>query len=80
MRCKIAMDGDEKDIFLDIRKEAANESSSIVLSVKPLKEDGTSSVVIDDDDLEGEDAVIVLLNKDGQIVAQEFTVIGGGNE
>jgi len=49
-------------------------------SVKPLKEDGTSSVVIDDDDLEGEDAVIVLLNKDGQIVAQEFTVIGGGNE
>ncbi len=80
MRCKIAIDGDEKDIFLDIRKEAANESSSIVLSVKPLKEDGTSSVVIDDDDLVGEDAVIVLLNKDGQIVAQEFTVIGGGNE
>jgi hypothetical protein len=46
--------------------------------VKPLKENGTASVVIENEELQGNPAHIVLLNAAGELVAEANTVIGGG--
>lgn len=77
MRCTVAVDGDFSELDLDIRLEPANKKSSAVLSVKPLKTNGTASVVVEDEDLEGKHATVVLVDKQDGLVAQVETVIGG---
>ena len=63
---------------LDIRLQAGNAASSIVLGIKPLRDDGTASVVVEDEDMAGQQAFIVLLDEDGSLAAQSATVVGGG--
>ncbi len=67
-------------LSLDIRTQAGDSLSSVVLGVKPLKDNGTASVVVENEDLEGCDATLVLLDANGALVAQIATVIGGGKE
>ena len=79
LRCVVTVDGTFSGLSLDIRSQAGNSSSSVVLSVKPLKDNGTASVVVEDEDLEGSEATIVLIDRNGSLVAQIGTEIGGGN-
>ena len=79
LRCVVAVDGNFSDLSLDVRRQAGNSLSSVVLGVKPLKDNGKASVVVEDEDLEGREATIVLIATDGSLVAQIATVIGGGN-
>lgn len=78
MRCTVAAVGDVRGLSLDIRTQAGNPGTSVVMGVKPLGDDGRASVVIEDDDLEGETASVVLFDESGALVAQVATVIGGG--
>ncbi|MBM4387485.1 MAG: PglZ domain-containing protein, partial [Deltaproteobacteria bacterium] len=80
MRCVIAVEGAAEGLSADIRKEAGNPASSVVASVRGLKEDGMASVVVVGDELEGSAAFIVLLDADGEITAQIETTIGGGKK
>ena len=50
-----------------------------VVGSKPLKDNGTASVVVEDEDMEGREATVVLIDANGSLVAQIATVIGGGN-
>ena len=77
MRCTVVVDGNVSAVLLDIRLQAGNENSSIVLGRKPLRDDGTASVVVEDDDMVERQAFIVLIRKDGSLAAQSVTVIGG---
>lgn len=79
LRCVVAVDGNFSGLLLDIRSQAGNSSSSVVHSVKPLKDNGTASVVVEDEDLEGSEATVVLIDRNGSLVAQIGTEIGGGN-
>ena len=79
LRCTVAVDGNHAGLSLDIRSQAGNASSSVVVSSKPFKEDGTASVVVEDEDLEGQEATVVLIDSKGMLLAQHTTVIGGGN-
>ena len=79
LRCKVAVDGVFSGLLLDIRLQAGNSSSSVVMSVKAIKDNGTGSVVVEDEKLEGTSAVIVLLDEDGGLVSQATNVIGGGD-
>ncbi len=78
LRCTIAVDGDFTGLSLDVRTQAGLSSSSVVVSVKSLKDNGTASVVVEDEDMEGRDATVVLIDVNGSLVAQLATVIGGG--
>ncbi len=80
LRCTVAVDGSFTNLSLDIRTQAGAPASSVVVSVKPLKDNGTASVVVEDEDLQGRAASLVLLNADGELVAEAKTVIGGGDE
>lgn len=77
LRCKLAASGSFTGLRADIRTEPANADSSLAASPKTLKPDGTASVVVDNEEDEGLEAHIVLLDGENRIVAQEKTVIGG---
>ena len=60
----------------DIRTHAGNPSSAVTMSNRPFKEDGTASVVVEDDTLVGHEAMIVVVDANGQLVVQQSTIIG----
>ena len=77
LRCTVAVEGQCSELSLDIRLQAGDPSSSVVVGIKPLKENGTSSVVIENEEFDGKDAMIVLIDSKNELVAQVATVIGG---
>lgn len=79
LRCTVAVDGTFSDLSLDVRTEAGNSLSSVVVGPKAFKENGTASVVVEDEEMEGRQATVVLIDSNGSLVAQSATVIGGEN-
>jgi len=77
LRCTVAVDGYFEGLSLDIRKQPGDASSSMVIGIKSLKDNGTASVVIENEDLEGQKAFIVLVDTAGALIIQLDTVIGG---
>lgn len=77
LRCTVAVDGHCSGLSLDVRSQAGNALSSVVVGAKPLKDNGTASVVVEDEDMEGLEASVVLIDANGALVAQTATVIGG---
>ena len=77
LRCTVAVDGNFSGLSLDVRRQAGNSLSSVVVGVKPLKNNGAASVVIEDEEIEGREATVVLIDAKGSLVAQISTVIGG---
>jgi len=75
LRCKVAVEGEQGDFSLDLRLQAANPNTSIVMGVKPFRENGTSSVVVENEDMEGQKAIAVVLDAEGNLVAQYSTVV-----
>lgn len=78
LRCKVRVEGDVAGLLLDVRTQPGDGSTSVVFGTRPLKRDGTGSVVVEDEDLEGREATMVLIDAAGTLVAQVGTVIGGG--
>lgn len=76
LRCTVATDGNCAGLLLDVRSHAGNPETSLVKR-KLLKDDGTASVVVKNGDLEGRDAMVVLVDANGALAAQFPTVIGG---
>ncbi len=79
LRCTVAVDGQFSGLSCDIRSYPGDPASSIVVSSKPLKDNGTASLVVENEDLEGREAVLVLLDVSGKLVAEAKTIIGGGH-
>jgi hypothetical protein len=79
LRCTLTVEGESDTLTLDLRRHAGDSSSSLALSPKPFKAGGKASVVVEDDDLEGDTAYAVVVNDTGQVVAQRSTTIGGKN-
>ena len=78
LRCTVAVDGQYANLSVDIRTQAGDPASSVVVSVKSLKDNGTASVVVENEELQGRAAFLVLLSASGELVAEANTVIGGG--
>jgi len=79
LRCTVAVEGSFEELWLDVRMNAGDPDSSLVLNIKPLKKSGSASVVVEDDELEGRQAYIVLLNEQKQLILQQVTVIAEEN-
>lgn len=78
LRCTIVVEGQGAGLSVDIRTQPGDASSSVVVSTKAIKENGTASVVVENEELEGTDATVVIMSMKGELVAQIATVIGGG--
>ena len=77
LRCTIGVEGDFDGLSIDIRSQTGDPESSLVMSIKKLKDNGTASVVVENEELQGSSASLVLLKSDGEMVIEVKTVIGG---
>jgi hypothetical protein len=79
LRCTVVVDGQFSGCIVDIREHPGDPDSSVLLGkkAKPFKENGTASLVVENEELEGREAALVLLDANGGLVAQASTVIGG---
>ena len=63
-------------VLVDIRGLAVDDKTSIVARASDTKTEARASLLVPDDDLEGERAFVVVVDTDGQLLAQRETVVG----
>lgn len=78
LRCTVVIDSGVDGLSADIRTQPADERSSVVVSPKSVQSNGTASLVVENEDLEGCEAIVVILDVNGRVITQAATVIGGG--
>jgi len=74
MRCFVVASGTGAEIRADLRIETAT-GQSVAAAVKTL-DDGSTSLVLEDDDYETAELVVVLIGDDGKVLAQHKTKVG----
>lgn len=77
MRCFIECAGNVGIVRADLRLEQAG-GKSVVKAPKPLDPEGTASLVVEDD-YETKDLILVLLDAEGNILAQQATRVGAAS-
>lgn len=76
LRCNIIIEGQSQGAKVDIRSQAGNPSTSIVFEIKPIDENGKVSLLVEDEELEGSEAFIVVIDSAGRLLAQQKTNVG----
>ena len=75
LRCKIDIQTEDTNLQAQLRRNAALADSAIT-DLKPVK-NGKVTLFVEDEDLEGEAAVLVLINAQGNLITKKPTFIGG---
>ncbi len=75
MRCFVVATGYSAGVQADLRL-ATPADAAVAASTKTLDEDGSTSLLLEDDEHESEDLVVVLLGSDGNVLAQHKTKVG----
>jgi hypothetical protein len=68
--------GVTEKVLVDLRGLPAEPKSSIAERAKETSSAGKASLIVPDDDHEGERAYLVLVGVDGQILAQREVAVG----
>ena len=74
--CRIEFTGLPKAAVVDIRGLPADSNTSIAEEVKETSSSGKVSLVVADEEHEGESAHLVVISSDGQILVQREVVVG----
>ncbi|MDC3225110.1 hypothetical protein OAU26_09270, partial [Mariniblastus sp.] len=77
LRCVVVVNEAATGIKLDVRTHSGNSSTSVVSEIKPFKDKTKCSVIIEDDDLEGHEVFVVVLDDQDNPLAQQPTKVGG---
>jgi hypothetical protein len=77
LRCTAVVAVPNETLTLDIRQQPANPASTVVVKPKLFSASGSASVVVDNEDLEGTKATLVIINEIGAAVGQVTISIGG---
>jgi hypothetical protein len=75
MRCFVIASDRSTEVRADLRL-ATPVGISVASSIKTLDEDGSTSLLLEDDEYESADLVVVLLSSDGNVLAQHKTKVG----
>lgn len=76
LRCRLNITGGS-GLTVDIRTKMNDPATSLVDQPKIINSDGSCSLLVSDDGLEGTAATLVVIDKDGRQVAKYATVVGG---
>lgn len=77
LRCVVTVAGVGPGVIVDLRTTAGDAAASIVAVPKPPAADGRASLVVEDEERDGEAAHVVLVDADGRVIAQQTTTVGG---
>jgi len=78
LRLRIQLDGPAAGLLLDLRAKPADPSSSLLAvgqCLKPVEPDGRGALAVENDDLIGQAAVLVVI-RDDQVIAKQAITIG----
>ena len=78
MRCTVTVEGMFSGLTIDVRRYPGDAQSSLVEVRKTIRDDGTASVLVVKENVEGIEAYVVLLDMNGESIAQRPTTVGGG--
>ncbi len=79
LRCTVEITGFSPagpDLLVDIRTKAGDATTSLVSAPKAVEEDGQASLLVENEDMEGEQALVVVLTPEGVIQAQTSATLG----
>lgn len=76
LMCRVRFENVAPGATVDIRALPADPSTSVAATVKETTSAGKQSLHVEDEDLEGEDAYLVIVGADGSILAQRDVTIG----
>ncbi|GMV70176.1 MAG: BREX-1 system phosphatase PglZ type B [Leptolyngbya sp. PLA2] len=79
LRCRLTVEPANTTWSVDIRTKPASPSSSVAVSAKRLDEGGRAGLVVEDEDLAGAAAVLVVLDPEGRVLTKQPTTVGGGD-
>lgn len=79
LRCEFHVMNAPEGAAVDIRTKAGEPGSSLTTQPRSVRDDGSASIPVENDDLLGHAAFAVLLGSDGEVVAQVQTTVGGDN-
>ena len=77
LRCTVSVEGTFGSLAVDIRTHPGDPATSIVTTTKTLNNKGIASVIVENEDLEGNPSTIVIVNERNELVTQFDTIIGG---
>lgn len=77
LRCTFSVKGAPTSSRADIRREAANDESSVTGGGRPIEADGACSLLVPDEDIMGEDAYLVVVGASGSLLVQSDVIVGG---
>jgi hypothetical protein len=77
LRCKVIIEGHAKGIRADIRTKPAMAESTVANMGKEFVDTSSLSLVVEDDGLIGAAATLVLVDREGSVLAKVLTTIGG---
>lgn len=75
LRCRVKIEGGSAGLSVDLRQNW-KQAQSIAASVKEVDAQGTGSLAVRDDSLEGTAASVVLLDAAGQVIDHQPTTVG----
>lgn len=76
MLCRIELEGIAGRVVADVRALAGDASTSIAEATKDTLASGQLSLLVPDEDLEGQAAYVVIVDDSGSILAQREVVVG----
>ena len=76
LRCRVRIDPARAGLSVDLRTRV-NDPDSSASEARQVDTDGTASLLVPDDELEGTSAAVVVLDPSGRVVARQSTIIGG---
>ena len=77
-RCRVRIEPAQLEWSVDVRTEVNNADSSVT-GARTVDAKGSTSLLVRDDDLEGEPAVVVVLDAGGNVLAKQAVIVGGNS-
>ncbi len=76
LRCNVEVSGAGPGWVADLRSKAAVPASSVAAEIKALEADGHGSLLVADEDWQGQAVLLVIVDEAGAVRAQAQTVVG----
>ncbi len=76
MRCRVAVDTNNPDVRVDLRRNWKQSSTSIVASAKGVGPAGEASLVVEDESYEGAAAMVVVVDRSDNVLDRRSTIVG----
>ena len=74
-RCRVLIEQVKPGWSIDLRTEV-NNADSTICGARPVNPEGPTSLLVEDDDMEGKPAIVVVLDPGGNVLAKQAVMVG----